>query len=216
MGLEGVELVMAVEDEFEISISDFHAGNLVTIGDLIEFVHAAVNGFDLSREREEWSRIEEEMERVTGRSIAELPRSTMIVDLLDPDKEVEQWSELAGVPPPELPPFWRSVLKGVLVVVFVIPFVALGVSQGILMLALFLVLVCWLALHLAFARFRTVPDRDRTLASLVWWREPKSDEDTSWEAIAEKVRDIVGRELAIENMDRFTNDARFIKDLGVD
>lgn len=40
MGLDGVELIMAVEDEFQIAISDSDAEQCVTVGKLVNVVHA--------------------------------------------------------------------------------------------------------------------------------------------------------------------------------
>lgn len=36
--LDTVELIMDLEDEFEIAIGDEEAGNLLTIGDVVEFI----------------------------------------------------------------------------------------------------------------------------------------------------------------------------------
>ncbi len=38
MGLESVELVMAIEEEFDISIPDEEAGNLDTVGKLYQYI----------------------------------------------------------------------------------------------------------------------------------------------------------------------------------
>jgi len=40
MGLDGVELIMAVEEEFKIAISDAEAGRSDTVGKLVEVVHS--------------------------------------------------------------------------------------------------------------------------------------------------------------------------------
>jgi acyl carrier protein len=38
MGLDGVELVMEIEDEFEIQTSDSDAAAMLTIGDVVRYV----------------------------------------------------------------------------------------------------------------------------------------------------------------------------------
>jgi acyl carrier protein len=43
MGLESVELVMAFEEEFGISIPDSAAAKMTTPADVIDFVHVAVS-----------------------------------------------------------------------------------------------------------------------------------------------------------------------------
>ena len=40
MGLDGVELLMAVEEEFQIAISDSEASECTTVGKLVELVHS--------------------------------------------------------------------------------------------------------------------------------------------------------------------------------
>ncbi|MDB6026999.1 MAG: hypothetical protein JWM68_3222 [Verrucomicrobiales bacterium] len=42
MGLESVELVMAIEDEFSIAIGDADAERMQTVGDLFDYVRQAV------------------------------------------------------------------------------------------------------------------------------------------------------------------------------
>lgn len=58
MGLDTVELVMEIEDEFEIEISDEAAPDLTTVGDIYLFVMNAVaaRGRTID-EREAWDRL---------------------------------------------------------------------------------------------------------------------------------------------------------------
>ena len=65
MGLEGVELVMEVEDEFAISISDEAAQQAVTVGDLYNLVLRLVRESETSPlrgradlEEHVWSRVQ--------------------------------------------------------------------------------------------------------------------------------------------------------------
>ncbi len=46
MGLDGVELIMAVEEKFGISISDEEAQNIVTVGDMKRLVTAKLSVTD--------------------------------------------------------------------------------------------------------------------------------------------------------------------------
>lgn len=48
MGLEGVELVMDVEEEFDIKIEDDTAAAMVSIGDLTEYVTQKIHGGSIS------------------------------------------------------------------------------------------------------------------------------------------------------------------------
>jgi hypothetical protein len=49
MGLDGVELILAVEDAFQIHISDEEAGNVSTVGDLHDLVVSKLQGQDSKR-----------------------------------------------------------------------------------------------------------------------------------------------------------------------
>lgn len=49
MGLDGVELILAVEDAFQIHIADEEAGNVVTVGDLHALVIASLQRQDTKR-----------------------------------------------------------------------------------------------------------------------------------------------------------------------
>ena len=40
MGLDGVEIVMAIEEEFKITISDSEAAGADTVGKVVDLVHA--------------------------------------------------------------------------------------------------------------------------------------------------------------------------------
>jgi hypothetical protein len=48
MGMDGVEIVMAVEDAFDITIADKEAEKIVTPRDLIELVMAKVRKSDMA------------------------------------------------------------------------------------------------------------------------------------------------------------------------
>ena len=49
MGLDGVELILAVEDAFQIHIADEEAGNVFTVGDLHNLVVSKLQGQDSKR-----------------------------------------------------------------------------------------------------------------------------------------------------------------------
>jgi len=61
MGLEIVELVMAIEDEFEISIPDEVAPHLGRLGDLCSFV---VREMRARGDLAEWSQVWERLKRL--------------------------------------------------------------------------------------------------------------------------------------------------------
>jgi hypothetical protein len=49
MGLDGVELLLAVEDAFQIHIEDHEAGGVYTVGDLYNLVVTKLQGQDSKR-----------------------------------------------------------------------------------------------------------------------------------------------------------------------
>ena len=56
MGLESVELIMRIEEEFDIEILDEDAMKLTTVGDIADYV-AARSQVPLSRHTEIWEQV---------------------------------------------------------------------------------------------------------------------------------------------------------------
>ncbi len=214
MGLDSVELAIAIEMEFTISITDFHASGITTVGALVDHVHSAVNGLDPSAAREEWQRIDQEFEAATGRSIRNLPRSTRVVDLLAPGREAIQWAKINALPRPVLPWPLQCAVGVAAILAFLIPPVVFTPSLGSFAVGSALALATSIALLCAFARWRSIPDPELTLASLRWWREPRPGEGTSRRAIAQRVREVIAAQLGVDPA-LVTDDARFVEDLGL-
>jgi acyl carrier protein len=85
MGLDTVELIMRVEEEFEIEIADDEAGTLETAGDICDCVarHKSAWGFDGPKGREElWPQVR----RIISDELSVLeeqitPSSNIVLDL---------------------------------------------------------------------------------------------------------------------------------------
>lgn len=97
MGLDTVEMVIAVEDEFAISIPDGAAAEMVKVKDLVDFVFKVSNGVEPWESDQLWNDLNQKFERVTGNSILDISVDTDVRTLLQPGKEAKQLDDLGWV-----------------------------------------------------------------------------------------------------------------------
>ena len=80
MGLDTIELVMAIEDRFGIAIPEAEAEKLQIVGDLSDYVVAALKRHDDQVDEDEvWERIVQIMVEQLGVRPEEVTRTTDIV-----------------------------------------------------------------------------------------------------------------------------------------
>lgn len=101
MGFDSVELVMTVQDEFRIGISDGAAAEMTKVSHLVDYVYAAISG--TLDEAKLWSQLDEKFSTVTGIGISDLPPDTKVLGLLQKGQEVAQWRTLQLKPGPSRP-----------------------------------------------------------------------------------------------------------------
>ena len=216
MGLDSVELLMAVEEEFGVEIPYATCGGLYTVGQLVDHVYAAVNGVDQERGQAEWAKLDALYMKVVGREVSGLPVETKIVDLLDSRRECRQWEEL-GIRGEVARPRWLVrvilMLSGVAgLVSFAFFFPPPSMAFAAAGLAFTLVLV---GLLLATVGMRQIPDRERTLGDEIWWKTAPADPQLPREEVFERVLGCIVRQLAVEAED-VQEDSRFVEDLRMD
>ena len=83
MGLDGVELIMAIEDAFGIEIDDEEAAEIRTLGELHRCVYRKlVSTSDLSSEADAWVRLCDVVVAQMGIDRSELtPEAEIVADL---------------------------------------------------------------------------------------------------------------------------------------
>ena len=109
MGLDVVELIMAIEDSFEIAIEDAEAEKIVTVGDIQSFVLArlpsAGKGVCLSSHA--FYRLRRKLLTVTNAERSAIRPSTRLEDLFPREGRRAQWSRVDGSLSWDLPALQR-------------------------------------------------------------------------------------------------------------
>lgn len=91
MGLDIVELFIAVETEFDIDIPDAHAADLRTVGELYAYVLSSLHGATARSligtpvGEETWARLVRVVERETGASLSDITADASFVEDLGLD-----------------------------------------------------------------------------------------------------------------------------------
>jgi len=96
MGLDGVEILMAVEERFGISIPDEEAEITFTPGKLINLVLTKVRQADFSQceSRRAFYALRRALMKLTGVSRKAVRPEAELAELLPPRNRTEQWREL--------------------------------------------------------------------------------------------------------------------------
>lgn len=244
MELDGVELILRIEDEFSISISDEEAGAARTVGDLCTLVTGKLDGSTSCAASKAFYR--------TRRAIVdtlELPRrsvrpSTWLEPLLPQPTRIKRWKEIGARIQLDLPPLvhakrWRDGFMAISVGVAGIPVIAawwafytLGWLPGFLVWLFALpALVGWVVLisrinqallsatpGLAYEiPFKAAGDLAMGVLAMnyeVFDPLGATKPPPSWEFISSRIVDILSDQLRIDPAE-VRNDARIVEDLGV-
>src|SRR5450432_4231635 len=98
MGLDGVELVMAFEDEFELTIPNDAAGEMITVGDTVEYIVSQLRQLsdpaDVCQTARTFYRLRNELMKRYGKARHAIQLHTPIGQLV-PQSERRQWSKVA-------------------------------------------------------------------------------------------------------------------------
>jgi acyl carrier protein len=222
MGLDGVELVMAVEDEFQIAISDSEANECSTVRKLVELVHSRLrqSSTDLCPSQRSFY----------------LARQKLISILHTPRKKIKPETELSEIiPKKNRKKLWSEVTTALADGVFYHNRLVRPKWMTYGLLPAFFVLACayffWLGFPVALSLISTLPvfivleqitrlfstefpegmSQVKDLIKLV-----KSLDSKTWSAeeVFVKVRAITAEQLGVDES-QVTLDAKFIDDLGL-
>lgn len=221
MGLDTVEMVIAVEDEFDIQISDAAASRMVEVRHLIDYVYHFIHNSFSDIENRLYGELEQDLYDLTGRRISDYPPDTLMIDLLTPGKENNQWRSLYLEPSLEKSK-WAKVLQNISIWTTVFVFLLLGVlaHSVYFLIGLFVgpVLV-WFLCEWLTDSYCFIPKNSVKISDLFWWQdvEPKHPRESchTREEVFEIVAGIIVDQLGVKRGEVFEN-ARFIEDLGVD
>ena len=82
MGLDSIELVFAIEDEFGIEIPAHDVGHLATVGEMADYLCARVGAAEPDARAAVWTRLVDVVERVQGLDRSRIvPEARFIRDL---------------------------------------------------------------------------------------------------------------------------------------
>ena len=165
MGMDGVEIVMDVEDHFGISIQDSEAEHVRTVGDLVSLVHARITA--AQREHCPTLRAFFSLRKVTrgvfgDDSLRIRPRDA-VTNVLSPRQRAELWArlpDLLGTPPDSLrrPRRLRRVLAGTSIGLLLLALIsAFAIDYEMLPLIIFFAGCVIVFLYFATASIRSVP-----------------------------------------------------------
>ena len=165
MGMDGVEIVMDVEDHFGISIQDSEAGQIHAVGDLVSLVRARIS----AAQREycptlpAFITLRKVTRTVCGDETLRCRPQDAVASILNPRQCRELWtrlSDLLGTPPNSLrrPRLLRRLLAAISIGLLLLALVsAIAINLEILPLTIVVAACAIACLHYLTVRFRCVP-----------------------------------------------------------
>jgi len=220
MGLDGVELLIAVEEKFGISITDEEAQRLITVGQLYNLIVSKLPTSDTCGSMIVFNRLRRGFQAV-GISRGEISPETLLAPLLPLGRRRRLWTHLSSVSQLKLPGLRRPLwVKGMLIVVAIlltlsVLFLGPGLSASIAA-ALLSTIVLAIASRPAALQ---LPDGCTTVADLAqvlvtsfsFLSAPRPGREEVWSLLVDMVVRIGGVPAA-----QVTPHARFVDDLGLD
>ena len=216
MGLDGVELVMAFEEEFGIAFTNAEAERIETVGKAIDVIFNKLQETDsVSAE----NLVLGAVARVSGERLENLDRSTRLDEVFSTEARWDQWDLLQQelgyevVPGPRLP--WALTLLGWCVVflpiVLLWPRIGWGIIVG---------LAAGFSYWLLVQRFRCVlPLKGKRVGDLIKPVEKRLAKSREKQGLSRSEVRAETVEIIVEQLgitpEQCTDDARFIDDLGV-
>lgn len=232
MGLEGVEIVMAVEDAFDIQIADAEAEKILTPRQLIDLVQGkvAMTSTSVCLTQRSFNLLRKSLMRHGGWKRKQIIPAAALDELIPRGRrrpllaKVTQELEIKKPPALSLPNWMNALLLGgALFTGLPAAFVAarlVSVSVAVFIFIGVAILTAGIALRLSKPLRKDFPKELRTIGGLARWvMTHKPDLATAtapaWtrDQIAARVREIVVD--VLDCKPDFSEDANFVKDLGL-
>jgi len=165
MGMDGVEIVMDVEDHFGISIQDSEAERVRTVGDLVELIHARI----ITAQREycpnlpAFLSLRQATRGILADESARLRPRDAVATILRPTQRSALWrqlSDLIGTRPRSLrrPKLLRRMLATASIASLLLAVIsALAIDLQTLPLTIMVAVVVIVLLHFVTEPFRSIP-----------------------------------------------------------
>jgi acyl carrier protein len=190
MGLDSVEIVLRIEDEFSISLPDDELSSVRTVGELYELVLSKLDTTPACLSSKAFYRTRQALVECLGLPRQSIRPSTPLDSLLPRTSLVQKWQEIAdrtglALPPLRRPRRWTETILG-----------SRGKSDSNIQTAGDLAKI---VLTMNFDEFESSPGE----------LEPPSKENV-WKRIV----DVICDQMALES-DEVVPEARIVEDLGV-
>jgi uncharacterized membrane protein len=231
VGLDAVELVMEIEEEFGIAISDDEAIHTLTLGQLHDYLLERCAGRRRTDcpVRSAFYRLRRALVAVLGVGPRPLRPSTPLLPLLGNWRLHRTWRQLERELSLKLPPLENRAGVGVvagMAVVSVVGFVAATARTGDVFVGLGVALLCLLpgtllgyifglCWHTVSQSYRTLGELARGLVAYNYERfRPAKEPSTTNDPIWERLCNVVVRQLGVEKV-VLNRGTRFVEDLGI-
>jgi acyl carrier protein len=231
MGLDGVELVMAFEESFGISINDADAAAAVTPGMVVDLVCRQLDMTDARacQTQRAFYLLRRALMNLTQKPRRAITPTTPLRDLFDTNDARVIWPQLQAAVdargwPKLARPRW---LENLLLVTFVflvlgLPFLLCRLCTGWFLSAGFFVamfiaalLLMWGVTVVTRPLLRAIPRRLQTVGDLTPWVLTSNQIQWSRELVRTRVKRIVIEQLGIAEA-KYSEDANFVRDFGMD
>lgn len=229
MGLDAVELVVDVEEEFGISIQVAECERIRTVADLVALIQSRIEAAQLAvcPTLTSFLLVRTYTREITSNDTLRMRTGTRIVDVLSRPQRQWLWKRLDALVGSTTPPLRRpQLMQRSLIVFALLTFVlaivvAAKIDLAILPLTLLLAAIIALLCHFATGPFRSDPPDSlstfgtiarRVAGASVATRHLHADTPS---AILDVLRPIVADVLGVD-ISEVLPDARFVEDLGME
>ena len=228
MGLDVVELVMRVEEEFDIEIFDEEASQLYTVGQLHTCVLSKLGLLASSRcqSSRTFYQVRRALTEMTGVSRRAIRPATATDSMLPPLNRRANWNRLAALTGAQLPPLElarraKLELTGAIVAVTSAVLVSLWTLPPAPICGVTIALGCALVWRLSRHTATQLPANCATVGQITTAliqlnygmnvdKGPQPSQDEVWDKLKEVLADELGADPA-----EVTPDAQFVRDLGL-
>lgn len=228
MGLDGVTLVMEVEDHFGITLQDSSAERILTVGDLVELIHGRLMAAQDSYcpTLSTFLKLRATVRAFTGDKILRIRPRDKIIETLTATQRCELWKrleDLLGTFPRPLrrPPALRTALEISAAVFLITALVtAAAIDFRVFPLTLAVAALTIYSLHVFTVRFRVTPPSgwetfgDVTIKIIGTTMATKQLNLRTIEDVFDELRPIIVETLGVD-ISEVVLTARFIEDLDV-
>jgi acyl carrier protein len=226
MGLDSVELVIEVEDQFGITVSDAEAQRIVTVGDLIAIINARMEASKQSRcpSLGRFLEVRRFMRDFLQNPSLRMRPSTTVVALVPWYRRRELWRSLSRLLDSYRTPLQQPQPLRMAALLVSLTLIAIGASTAyldiaILPLGILTAFAIIIFLHLAVAPLRIEPPRNMATVGDISLRLIGLSQATgpflSTDEVLERLQTIVSRVLGVDR-DEVVPAANFVQDLDMD